>query len=169
MRRRLSLLVLSVAAMPTAWANTPCDALPKPRPLAAQDTMLAPISDVLTAPSQPLGAPAGVLAPAYDATQGVDQVVYRLKLESCQQTIASALPAAAPVADAGSPAAYVPRTEFDNAPWRFDMNQGGKRMTAEEFDAWMKSRGVRVAKGAPPPAAVAAPPVLEPGEGEGEE
>ena len=27
------------------------------------------------------------------------------------------------------------------------MNQNGKRMTAEEFDAWMKARGVRVAKG----------------------
>ncbi|MNW22752.1 hypothetical protein D3C71_2244330 [compost metagenome] len=29
------------------------------------------------------------------------------------------------------------------------MNQNGKKMTAEEFDAWMKSRGIRVAKGAP--------------------
>jgi hypothetical protein len=36
------------------------------------------------------------------------------------------------------------------------MNQGGKRMTADEFDAWMKSRGVRVVK-AKPAAAVAGP------------
>ncbi len=28
------------------------------------------------------------------------------------------------------------------------MNQNGKRMTADEFDAWMKSKGVRVARGA---------------------
>ena len=42
------------------------------------------------------------------------------------------------------------------------MNQNGKRMTAEEFDAWMKAKGVRVAKGkgaaaapAPEPAPVA--------------
>jgi hypothetical protein len=32
---------------------------------------------------------------------------------------------------------------------RFDMQQNGHKMTAEEFDAWMKARGIRVAKGAP--------------------
>ncbi|ADV28108.1 hypothetical protein Psesu_2274 [Pseudoxanthomonas suwonensis 11-1] len=53
--------------------------------------------------------------------------------------------------------AYKPATEHDNTPWRFDMSQGGKRMTADEFDAWMKARGVRVARGAPAPAAAAAP------------
>ena len=31
---------------------------------------------------------------------------------------------------------------------RFDMQQNGRSMTAEEFDAWMKARGIRVAKGA---------------------
>jgi hypothetical protein len=41
------------------------------------------------------------------------------------------------------------------------MNQNGKRMTAEEFDAWMKSRGVRVAKGATPAAAPAVAPTAE--------
>lgn len=39
------------------------------------------------------------------------------------------------------------------------MSQNGKRMTAEEFDAWMKARGVRVVKArpvaAPAPAAAA--------------
>jgi hypothetical protein len=29
------------------------------------------------------------------------------------------------------------------------MQQNGRSMTAEEFDAWMKARGIRVAKGAP--------------------
>ena len=29
------------------------------------------------------------------------------------------------------------------------MQQNGRKMTAEEFDAWMKARGIRVAKGAP--------------------
>jgi hypothetical protein len=43
------------------------------------------------------------------------------------------------------------------------MSQNGKRMTAEEFDAWMKARGVRVAKGAQP-AATPAPPVEPPKE-----
>ncbi|WP_345782421.1 hypothetical protein [Lysobacter stagni] len=44
---------------------------------------------------------------------------------------------------------YKPKTQYDNTPYRFNMQQNGKKMTAEEFDAWMKSRGIRVAKGAP--------------------
>lgn len=43
--------------------------------------------------------------------------------------------------------AYVPKTKDDNTPWRFDMNQNGKRMTSVEFDAWMKAKGIRVATG----------------------
>lgn len=54
-------------------------------------------------------------------------------------------------------ATYQPKTEHDNTPYRFNMEQGGKRMTADEFDAWMKARGVRVAKGAPAAGAAAAP------------
>lgn len=33
--------------------------------------------------------------------------------------------------------------------WRFDMQQDGKAMTADEFDAWMKSRRASVATGKP--------------------
>ncbi|SFK83583.1 hypothetical protein [Lysobacter sp. cf310] len=54
-------------------------------------------------------------------------------------------------ADTAAPAAYKPKTRYDNTPWRFNMEQNGKRMTADEFDAWMKAKGVRVAKGAPTP------------------
>lgn len=50
-------------------------------------------------------------------------------------------------------AAYKPRTEHDNTPYRFNMHQEGRQMTADEFDAWMKARGVRVARGAAAPAA----------------
>jgi hypothetical protein len=32
---------------------------------------------------------------------------------------------------------------------RFDMSQNGHRMSADDFDAWMKARGIRVAKGKP--------------------
>jgi hypothetical protein len=32
------------------------------------------------------------------------------------------------------------------------MTQDGKQMTADDFEAWMKARGIRVAKGAPEPA-----------------
>ena len=62
--------------------------------------------------------------------------------------------AAAPAASASS--GYVPRTAHDNSPYRFDMTQNGRRMTAEEFDAWMKARGIRVATGKPGGSAPAA-------------
>lgn len=38
--------------------------------------------------------------------------------------------------------------------YRFDMTQGDRKMTADEFDAWMKSNGIRVARGAAPAPAV---------------
>lgn len=34
---------------------------------------------------------------------------------------------------------------------RFYMTQNGKRMTADDFDAWMKAKGIRVATGKTPP------------------
>ncbi|MFT3805986.1 hypothetical protein [Arenimonas sp.] len=70
----------------------------------------------------------------------------------------AAMPTPAPVQGSAGvdPNTYVPKTQFDNTPWRFDMNQNGKRMTAEEFDAWMKAKGIRVAKGKPADAAPAA-------------
>ena len=40
--------------------------------------------------------------------------------------------------------------------WRFDMLRDGKAMSADEFDAWMKARGVRVAGRKPAAAAPAA-------------
>jgi hypothetical protein len=66
---------------------------------------------------------------------------------------APATPAAATTpGQAGiDPSTYQPKTEFDNTPWRFNMEQNGKRMTADEFTAWMEARGVRVAKGAARP------------------
>ncbi len=30
---------------------------------------------------------------------------------------------------------------------RFEMTQNGRQMSAEDFDAWMKARGIRIAKG----------------------
>jgi hypothetical protein len=72
-----------------------------------------------------------------------------------KRAAAAAEPAAEPAAKAEASAEYQPKTKFDNTPYRFNMEQNGKRMSAEEFDAWMKSRGIRVAKGAPAPAATA--------------
>ena len=41
---------------------------------------------------------------------------------------------------------------------RFNMSQDGKRMTADEFDAWMKAQGIRVAAGPSKPVTPAVPP-----------
>ena len=60
---------------------------------------------------------------------------------------------------AANPNEYKPKTQYDNTPYRFNMHQNGKKMTADEFDAWMKSRGIRVAKGKGPAAAGGAAPV----------
>lgn len=69
---------------------------------------------------------------------------------SARQVIDAAIAKAATTSNnmsTASAAGYVPKTKDDNTPWRFDMNQNGKRMTAEEFDAWMKAKGIHVAKG----------------------
>ena len=151
--------LLAMAGMAHAQAPANCSMATAPRALPIQPTVLPALSPELTVPRHQLGAPTGVLAQAYDESQTVDNVLFRLKLEGCR-SIANATPAPSPGAksDIIDPATYKPQTQFDNTPWRFDMNQNGKRMTAEEFDAWMKARGVRVAKGAAPVAPPAATP-----------
>ena len=77
-------------------------------------------------------------------------------LHSAQQHEAS--PVGAPVADTqmaakkkaapAKPAAQV-ETRLADPSNRFNMTQGGKKMTADDFDAWMKKNGYRVATGAP--------------------
>lgn len=47
-------------------------------------------------------------------------------------------------APAAKPAAPAPKGN------RFYMTQNGERMTADDFDAWMKARGIRIAKGRQP-------------------
>lgn len=44
--------------------------------------------------------------------------------------------------------------------FRFHMSNGDKRMSADEFDAWMKANGIRVAKGNPNAAPAAKPVVV---------
>lgn len=78
----------------------------------------------------------GELASA--AQPGADTAMDRL-VDQLPQALASAGPVApspqvAPKADTG---------------YRFDMQQDGKVMSADEFDAWMQSRRVRVATGKP--------------------
>lgn len=150
--------LLTVSAVPVAFAAPDCTAPLVPQPLTTGQTLLSSVAPELRTNKVQLGAPSGVLAHAYDESQSVERVLLRLRLQACGD-MAVSTPAAGAV-DPNDPAAYKPKTEFDNTPWRFDMSQNGKRMTAEEFDAWMKSRGVRVARGPAPAPAAAVPAAL---------
>ena len=155
-----SLFVLLLLASPSLIhaqsANAACNSMLQ-QAMPVRPTLLAPLAIELAPTSTQLGNSASVLGQAFDEALSVDSVLLRIKLDGCHAT-AYAAPAGS-VMKPDDPAGYKPRTEFDNTPWRFNMTQNGKNMTAEEFDAWMKSRGVRVAKGAAPaPAAPAAMP-----------
>ena len=159
LRSLITISLLGLAGFAQAQSPTNCALVTAPAGMAIQPTMLPALSPELVVPRHQLGAPTGVLAQAFDESQSVDNVLFRMKVEGCR-SLANATPAAspgaAPAAGVIDPSTYKPQTQFDNTPWRFDMNQNGKRMTAEEFDAWMKARGVRVAKGSAPVAAPAA-------------
>ncbi|MGX5729788.1 hypothetical protein ACWKWK_04540 [Pseudoxanthomonas beigongshangi] len=159
MRHLLLAGLAGLVAIPAANAAQNCSGSLVPPPLPVRPTVLEPVASEFTPTVSQLGAPSGVLTQALDEAMSVDRVLMRLRIEGCQN-VAKAMPAPAATANANDPSGYKPKTQFDNTPWRFDMNQNGKRMTAEEFDAWMKARGVRVAKGAgaatPVPAAPAA-------------
>ncbi len=159
-RHRLTLAAL-LACMPLlaqAQAATQCDSdLMSAMPV--RPNLLAPVAIELAPVSGPLGGTAGVLSQAFDEALSVDNVLMRIRQEGCR-AIASAR-SVNPL-DPNDPAAYKPKTEFDNTPWRFNMTQNGKRMTADEFDAWMKSRGVRVVGRKDVVPAVAAPEASTP-------
>jgi hypothetical protein len=156
--RVLSITLAGLLASPGVAHAIDCAGVPQALPV--RPTVLAPIASELVRPTGALGAQSSVLSLAYDEAQSVDQVLLRLRIESCH-AMAMALPAPSAI-DPNDPAAYKPKTEFDNTPWRFDMSQNGKRMTADEFSAWMKARGVRVARGAAPAVVPAAPGVVDP-------
>ncbi|TXH65767.1 MAG: hypothetical protein E6Q81_01365 [Thermomonas sp.] len=156
-RRVLVALLLSAAPLASfAQAGSACnDDLMVASPV--RPTVLSPLAIELSPATTQLGGASGVLSQAFDEALSVDNVLLRIRQDGCR-AVANARPAGS-VVDANNPAAYKPRTEFDNTPWRFNMTQNGKRMTADEFDAWMKSRGVRVVgrKDAPPAATEPAP------------
>lgn len=142
--RKLLTGCLFLAAPFAAHATADCAGVPKTMPV--RPTLVPPVAAEFTPTTSQLGAQRGVLSHAYDEAQSVERVLLRLRIEKCQN-LANAMPAPSAI-DPNDPAAYKPQTAYDNTPWRFDMSQGGRRMTADEFDAWMKARGVRVARGA---------------------
>ena len=144
-RRLLPVLLLSAMPMVSfAQAATLCSSeLMVASPV--RPNLLSPVAIELVSARAQLGGASGVLSQAFDESLSVDNVLLRIRQDGCR-AVANAKPAGSAV-DASDPAAYKPKTEFDNTPWRFTMTQNGKRMTADEFDVWMKSKGVRVAKG----------------------
>ena len=163
--RKTAVFLLSLMVVPGfAYAAVDCSSATNvPQAAPIRPTVIAPVSNELAASAYQLGTQVSVLSQAYDESQSVDQVLLRLRIEGCQN-VAKAIPAPSAI-DPNDPAAYKPKTEFDNTPWRFDMSQNGKRMTADEFSAWMESRGVRVAKGAAPAAPAASAPAAAPAPG----
>lgn len=63
-------------------------------------------------------------------------------LTACASQPKSASVQAAPAPMVAAPAA-------GKHPNRFEMTRNGKRMSADDFDAWMKARGIRIAEGKP--------------------
>lgn len=157
MRKMDAVVLLALCGSGNAMAAISCPTPQQP----LQAALIAPVAAELAAARAPLGTPASVLAQAWDESQSLDQVLLRIRIEACRD-VAIVTPAPG-VVSPDDPAAYKPRTQYDNTPWRFNMNQNGRNMTADEFSAWMKSRGVRVARGsAPAPESPAAPAVAAP-------
>lgn len=93
--------------------------------------------------------------PAPEMRHGAPALVSCINLQAFTDRLRQPV---APKPTVPAPDAYVPKTAHDNTPWRFDMNQNGRRMTADEFDAWMKAKGIRIATGKPTPTTAAAAP-----------
>ena len=154
--RGLAVVLLAMGAF-SAHASTQCQGSVVPQPLAVRPTVLTPVAAGFAIVNPQLGSQRGVLASDFDESQSVDNVLWRLRIEGCQN-VAVAVPAAGVAAPA---AGYVKKTEFDNTPYRFNMTQNGKRMTADDFDAWLKANGYSAGRRVDPNAAVA-PAVAEP-------
>jgi hypothetical protein len=142
--------LLTFLALPAAFAASPATAASP----ACNTAVAAPLPASVPAPEMKHSAP----VPA--SCVNVQAFVDRARRPAAAAQVATAAAATRPAAPAasGSQGAYVPKTQHDNTPWRFDMNQNGRRMTAEEFDAWMKAKGIRVATGKPGTSAPAAAP-----------
>lgn len=132
---------------------TPGENAREPYDAVAADVQLPPGVHIATGKPAPVEGKAGVEAPQRPPPSAIDTLIGALPIASANAGERPPQAAAMVVApDAGNPA----------TAWRFDMFQDGRAMTADEFDAWMRSRRVRVATGKagtpdPRPALPAAP------------
>jgi len=135
--------VVTLLALPAMASATGSTCSVEASSTTAQSAWISPLAPELTPTATQLGGASGVLAQSFDEALSVDSVLTRIRIDGCR-AVASITPAASPVAPVADAAGYKPETPYDNRPWRFNMTQDGKRMTADEFDAWMRARGVRV-------------------------
>jgi hypothetical protein len=149
--------LLATLINPALAAAVDCATFKPLAPAKGNALQLTPIAEELAAPSAQVGAGVG-FAQLFSEGATVDVVLSRVQHQQCRATAATlrSLPA---TANAG---AYQPKPGESSTAWRFDMTQNGKRMTADEFDAWMKARGVRVVKGSAPTATAPPPPAPAP-------
>ena len=99
----------------------------------------------------------------------MDELVGSLPAVAAEAPAPATARATAPTLASAGPAASAPIPDDAAQPWRYHVTAGvDSKPTADEFDAWMKSRGVRVATGkpgapastpgtSPAPVAIAAP------------
>ncbi len=122
MRAFVAAGLIGLAYVPAAAiAATDCSGPMVQAPLPLPATAAAPVAPELGSRTSQLGMPSGVLAPVADPAQSLDRVLLRLRIEGCRN-IARAMPAS-PAVNPNDPAAYKPKTQYDNTPWRFNMTQ----------------------------------------------
>lgn len=116
----------------------------------------------LAGPEDDASEPGGMLAPAAPPPEarvatGKPTLSPQPNVDTAMDKLVDALPIAS--ASAGERVApAIAAADPANRDLRFDMRQDGRTMTADEFDAWMRTRRVRIATGqpgAPDPAGMA--------------
>lgn len=103
------------------------------------------------------GAEGVLMTTALDASHPAEQPLVRASgvMEAANR---KSLKAAGAKSASATPASSSPApVRVGETSKRFNMTQDGKRMTADDFDAWMKKNGYRVATGAPAAAKDAEP------------
>ena len=107
----------------------------------------------LAGPEDDASEPGGMLAPAAPPPEarvatGKPTLSPQPNVDTAMDKLVDALPIAS--ANAGERVApAIAAADPANRDLRFDMRQDGRTMTADEFDAWMRTRRVRVATGQP--------------------
>lgn len=152
--RRINLTMLRFATAgffyvlltPMVKASTPHYSVNTPFNQSTPTTVVTPMNTMFYNPKTPLGIAGKALSQRYNREYLMDPMLLHLRVNSRQSIAKTKTTSTESTANSNNKTEtdYKKQTIYDNTPWRFNMNQQGKRMTADEFDAWMKARGVHV-------------------------